>query len=81
MYACIYTCCSAGFGLRAFLAIATQRASGLRKIASMQNEVRGTAEDKKRRKGILKSKAYGLVIDLTVVIIMNVFNPGSQVGK
>ena len=48
-------------------------------MASVQNAVRGTAEDKKRRKGILKSKTYGVVIDLAVVFLVNVFPSASLV--
>ena len=41
-------------------------------MALLQNEIRGTPEDKRRRKGILKTKAYGLAIDLAGVFIINV---------
>lgn len=70
---------TAGFGFRSFVAIATQRVTALRKIALMQNTVRGTADDKKRRKGILKSKTFSLMIDLLGVFVINVFGSASVV--
>ena len=70
---------TASFGLRAFVAISTKRVSALRKVASMQNEVRGTPEDKKRRKGILRNKIFGLIIDLTGVFVICVLSPASLV--
>jgi hypothetical protein len=50
--------------LRAFVAIATQRISALKKVAVLQSEIRGTIEDKTRRNRIWKQKQIGVVIDL-----------------
>jgi hypothetical protein len=67
------------FGLRAFVAIATKRVSALRKMATIQNAFRGTAQDKQRRSAILKNKAFGLVFDLAGVFINLFAVPGSMV--
>lgn len=63
------------FGLRALIAIITKRISALRKVADIQQEVRGTERDKRRRYAILKSKVAGLVIDLTAVFVMSIAVP------
>jgi hypothetical protein len=64
---------------RSFAAIATQRVDALRKVAVLHNQIRGTAEDKKRRRGILKNKTLALVIDLTFVFVLSVASNASIV--
>jgi hypothetical protein len=67
------------FGCRSLLTIATKRVSGLRRVAHVQIAVRGTVDDKKRRRKILLSKIVGLIIDLLAVSIISVIAPGSIV--
>jgi hypothetical protein len=78
MYSACYAL-STLFGFRSFLAIATKRVSGLKSVAKVQSAVRGTNEDKVRRKGILHNKIGGLVLDLTGVLINSVFLTASFV--
>jgi hypothetical protein len=73
-----YTICALS-GLRSFLSIATQRIDALRKVAAVQQQVRGTVDDKKRRNGILKNKALALVLDLSGVFISSVLCSASLV--
>jgi hypothetical protein len=64
-------------GFRALLAIVRQRVMALRKVAALQNVVRGTADDKKRRKGILRNKAFTLLVDLMGVFAISLLFPTS----
>jgi hypothetical protein len=66
---------SAGFNLRSFVAIATQRVAALRKLARLQNEFRGDVQDKKRRRRILKNKTFALAFDLLSVAIVSFLTP------
>jgi hypothetical protein len=70
---------SAGFNLRSFVAIATQRVAALRKVGRMQNEFKGDVQDKKRRRQILKKKKVALVFDLLGVAIVSFLTPGTLV--
>jgi hypothetical protein len=68
-------CC----GFRAFVTIVRARVSDLRRVARLQNEIRGTQEDKRRRKLILKRKAYALAFDMIGVFLLAVAARGSEV--
>jgi hypothetical protein len=67
------------FGTRSFVAIATKRVHALRKVAAIQEAVRGSTKDRNRRNAILKTKAIGLVLDLASVCTMTVVMPTSLV--
>jgi hypothetical protein len=64
-------------GARSFAVIARKRVGALRKVAVLQSEIRGTEDDKKRRRGILKNKTLALAIDLAIVFLANVVGNAS----
>jgi hypothetical protein len=76
-YYVIMTTLSLIWGLRSFVAITTKRISALRKVAAIQQQVRGTEYEKKRRRSILKNKKAALAVDMATVFAMSVCVPGS----
>jgi hypothetical protein len=65
------------YGLRTFVAIASQRLSTIKRVAAMMNAANGSRDAEHRRRMILSAKMTSLAIDFLVVFLVAVATPAS----